>query len=62
MPRQKKPQPQFDEAPLADDDDDGHPCPIPDDDGEIVLRRSKPTPKGATKRGKKADADKKPAR
>lgn len=50
--------PQFDEAPLADDEEEGA-CPIPDEHGEVVLRRSKPTTKGV-KRGKgKAD---KPAR
>lgn len=53
-----KPAPQFDDAPLDAEDDEGA-CPIPDDDGEIVLRRGKPTTKGG-KRGKgKAD---KPAR
>jgi hypothetical protein len=50
--------PQFDEAPLADDEEEGA-CPIPDDDGNIVLRRSKPATKGV-KRGK--GKDDKPAR
>ena len=65
MPRQprkaptKAAAPQFDDAPLADDDDDG-PCPIPDEDGNIVLRRGKPATKGSVRRGKgKTD---KPAR
>lgn len=50
--------PQFDDTPLADDDEEG-PCPIPDEDGNIVLRRGRTTTKGR-KRGKgKAD---KPAR
>ena len=50
--------PQFDDAPLADDDEEGA-CPIPDEDGNIVLRRGRTTTKGR-KRGKsKAD---KPAR
>jgi len=53
-----KPAPQFDDAPLDAEDDEGA-CPIPDDDGEIVLRRTKPTTKGG-KRGGKAKA--KPAR
>lgn len=61
QPRKAKPQataPQFDDAPLDAEDDEGA-CPIPDDDGEIVLRRGKTTTKGV-KRGKgKAD---KPAR
>ena len=51
--------PQFDDAPLADDDEEGA-CPIPDEDGNIVLRRSKPATKGSAKRGK-AKTDK-PAR
>ena len=61
QPRKAKPQataPQFDDAPLDAEDDEGA-CPIPDDDGEIVLRRGKPTTKGG-KRGGKIKA--KPAR
>ena len=50
--------PRFDDAPLADDDEEGA-CPIPDEDGNIVLRRSKPATKGSAKRGKSKD---KPAR
>ena len=42
--------PQFDEAPLADDEEEGA-CPIPDEHGEVVLRRGKPATKGV-KRGK----------
>ena len=57
-PPAKPTAPQFDESPLADDDEEG-PCPIPDDDGEVVLRRST-KPKGG-KRGKTKAADK-PAR
>ena len=63
MPRQprkvpaKATAPQFDEAPLDSDDEEGA-CPIPDEDGNIVLRRGKPADKGV-KRGKKTD---KPAR
>lgn len=48
-----KPAPQFDELPLADDEEEGA-CPIPDEHGEVVLRRGKPATKGA-KRGKKTD-------
>lgn len=60
MPRQprkvsaKASAPHFDDAPLADDDDEGA-CPIPDEHGEIVLRRSKPTAKGV-KRGREKGA------
>lgn len=51
QPRKAKPKgPQFDDAPLADDDEEG-PCPIPDEDGNVVLRRGKPTTKGV-RRGK----------
>lgn len=50
--------PQFDDAPLDSEDDEGA-CPIPDDDGEIVLRRGKPTTKGGKRGTGKAD---KPAR
>jgi hypothetical protein len=45
---------------LHDDDFEGA-CPIPDEDGEIVLRRSKPTKEGA-KRGKAKGTGKKPSR
>lgn len=61
QPRKAKPQataPQFDDAPLDAEDDEGA-CPIPDDDGEIVLRRTKPTTKGGKRGGKSKD---KPAR
>ena len=61
QPRKAKPQataPQFDDAPLDAEDDEGA-CPIPDDDGEIVLRRTKPTTKGGKRGGKKVS---KPAR
>lgn len=51
--------PQFDELPLADDEEEGA-CPIPDEDGNIVLRRGKPANKGV-KRGIKSKTDK-PAR
>ena len=63
MPRQprkaatKAAAPQFDDAPLADDDEEG-PCPIPDEDGNIVLRRSRP----ATKERKRGKGKDKPAR
>ena len=53
-----KDRPQFDEAPLDADDEEGA-CPIPDEDGNVVLRRGKPTKEG-TKRGKKGST-KKPA-
>lgn len=56
-PKPKAAKPNFDEAPLADDEEEGA-CPIPDDDGYIVLRRSRKPTKGA-KRGKGKD---KPAR
>lgn len=51
--------PQFDAAPLDDDDEEGA-CPIPDEHGEVVLRRGKPAKQGG-KRGGKGEA-KKPAR
>ena len=51
--------PQFDDAPLDADDDEGA-CPIPDEHGEVVLRRGKPAKQGG-KRGGKGEA-KKPAR
>lgn len=60
QPRKAKPQaavPQFDDAPLDSDDEDGA-CPIPDEDGNVVLRRSQPATKGR-KRGKGKE---KPAR
>ena len=62
MPKPKaKSSPQFDDAPLADDDEEGA-CPIPDEHGEVVLRRSKTTKEG-TKRGKsKTGTGKKPSR
>lgn len=51
-PRKAKPKgPQFDDAPLADEDEEG-PCPIPDEDGNVVLRRGKPATKGSVRRGK----------
>ena len=56
----KAAKPQFDDAPLADDDEEGA-CPIPDEHGEIVLRRAKTTKEG-TKRGKTKGNSKKPAR
>ena len=61
MPRQPrkvpaKAAPQFDELPLADDEEEGA-CPIPDDDGEIVLRRGKTATKGG-KRGGKSSKEK----
>lgn len=46
--------PQFDDAPLADDDEEGA-CPIPDEHGEVVLRRGKPTTKGVKRGGKTKD-------
>lgn len=60
MPRKPRteraaPAPQFDELPLADDEEEGA-CPIPDDDGEIVLRRGKTTKGG--KRGGKGKTEK----
>ena len=58
-PPAKPTAPQFDEAPLADDDEEGA-CPIPDEHGEVVLRRSS-KPKRGGKRGKTKAADK-PAR
>jgi hypothetical protein len=61
VPRKTKAEkPQFDAEPLHDDDFEGA-CPIPDEDGEIVLRRSKPTKEGA-KRGKAKGTGKKPSR
>ena len=45
--------PQFDEAPLADDDEEGA-CPIPDEHGDVVLRR-KTTTKGVKRGGKTKD-------
>lgn len=63
MPRQprkaatKAAAPQFDDAPLDSDDEEGA-CPIPDEHGEVVLRRSQPATKGR-KRGKGKE---KPAR
>ena len=51
--------PQFDDAPLDADDDEGA-CPIPDEHGEVVLRRGKP-PRKESRRGGKGEA-KKPAR
>lgn len=51
--------PQFDDAPLDADDDEGA-CPIPDEHGEVVLRRGKP-PRKEAKRGGKGKAEK-PAR
>ncbi len=60
MPKPKaKARPQFDDAPLADDDEEGA-CPIPDEHGEVVLRRSKPAKEGP-KRGKAKGSCKKPA-
>ncbi len=51
--------PQFDDCPLADDEEEGA-CPIPDEHGEVVLRRSQPATKGSVKRGKsKTGTDKK---
>ena len=64
MPRKAKasptPRPQFDDCPLADDDEEGA-CPIPDEDGNIVLRRGKSTKEGP-RRGKAKGTGKKPAR
>lgn len=63
MPKPRKAKakaPRFDDAPLADDDEEG-PCPIPDEDGNVVLRRGKPATKGSVKRGSKGKAEK-PAR
>lgn len=61
MPKPKaKARPQFDDAPLADDDEEGA-CPIPDEHGEVVLRRGKTTKEG-TKRGKAKGTGKKPSR
>jgi hypothetical protein len=51
--------PQFDDCPLADDEEEGA-CPIPDEHGEVVLRRSKTTREG-TGRGKAKGTGKKPA-
>jgi hypothetical protein len=61
VPKPKaKARPHFDAEPLHDDDFEGA-CPIPDEDGEIVLRRGKTTKEG-TKRGKtKTGTAKKPA-
>jgi hypothetical protein len=53
-PRTAKPKaaaPQFDEAPLADDEEEGA-CPIPDEDGNVVLRRGKTTKEGTRGKGK----------
>jgi hypothetical protein len=59
MARKTKPQatdrPQFDAEPLHDDDEE-HTCPIPDEDGNIVLRRGK-SPEGK-RRGKGSKAPK----
>jgi hypothetical protein len=46
-----KARPQFDASPVLDDDDEEGACPIPDEHGEIVLRRSQAATKGGT-RGK----------
>ena len=46
--------PQFDDCPLADDEEEGA-CPIPDEHGEVVLRRGKTTTKGVRRGGKKTD-------
>ena len=51
--------PQFDDAPLDADDDEGA-CPIPDEHGEVVLRRGKPPRKEARRGGK--GTKEKPAR
>ena len=55
MPRKpskpKAESPQFDAEPLHDDDEE-HACPIPDEDGNIVLRRSHPPAKKGASRGK----------
>lgn len=51
--------PQFDVSPLDDEDLEGA-CPIPDDDGEIVLRRDKKSATKGVAYGK--DKNKKPAR
>ncbi len=59
MPKPKA-KPQFDDAPLADDDEEGA-CPIPDEHGEVVLHRK--STKEGTKRGKsKTGTGKKPSR
>jgi hypothetical protein len=50
--------PHFDDAPLDSDDEEGA-CPIPDEHGEVVLRRSQPATKGSVKRGKGKGTDKK---
>lgn len=50
--------PQFDDSPLDADDEEGA-CPIPDEDGNVVLRRGKTTKEGA--RGKGKGTRKKPA-
>lgn len=50
--------PQFDDAPLDSDDEEGA-CPIPDEHGEVVLRRTAKAQQG----GKRGKGDKaKPAR
>jgi len=60
VPKPKaKARPQFDDAPLDADDEEGA-CPIPDEHGDVVLRRSKTTTEGA-KRGKAKGTDKKPS-
>lgn len=46
-----KARPQFDAAPVLDDEDEEGACPIPDEHGEVVLRRSQAATKGGT-RGK----------
>lgn len=47
-----KARPQFDAATVLDDEDEEGACPIPDEDGNIVLRRSHPPAKKGASRGK----------
>jgi hypothetical protein len=44
-----KARPQFDASPVLDDDEEEGACPIPDEHGEIVLRRSQAATKGGTR-------------
>lgn len=51
-----KPKPQFDDEPLDADDEEG-PCPIPDENGDVVLQGKRPKKK--RKKSKKPKARRK---
>lgn len=50
------PKPQFDDQPLDADDEEG-PCPIPDENGDVVLKGKRPKQK--RKKSKKPKARRK---